>query len=260
MPSPKKQQRGQARHRNHVGVFGHEEHGKLHGTVLGVVSRNQFGFGFRQVKRKAIGLRIRRHQINEEADNLPMKNIPPRNETPEMSSLCIDDSAQAEAAGLDQNSNQRKSKRNFVTDHLRAGPQSAQQGIFIVRRPARKRHAVYTHRSNAQNQQQPDVYIGNLQRDIQAANRDRVAKRDHRNRSQGKDQCHHRRRQKQRLVDVRRREVFLEQELQPVGRRLQQSKRPDPRGSPPILDMAHHFAFQPDRVRDRGEQHDQDDH
>ena len=45
----------------------------------------------------------------------------------------LNDGAQAEAAGLDQNPNQRKSKRNFIADHLRAGPQSAQQRVFIVR-------------------------------------------------------------------------------------------------------------------------------
>src|SRR4029077_4769300 len=105
-------------------------------TVFRVVSRNQLSFSLRQIKWETIRLRIRGHQINEEADNLPMKNIPPRDEPPEMSSLRIDDSAQAETARLDQNPHQRKSQRDFVTDHLRAGPQSAQQRIFIVRRPA----------------------------------------------------------------------------------------------------------------------------
>ena len=96
-------------------------------------------------------------------------------------------------------------------------------------------------------------------RNAVAANRDRVAERNHRNRSQRKDHRDHRRRDKQRLVDVRRREVFFEQKLESVGRGLQQSKRADPRGSPAILHVAHDFALQPDRVGDRGEQHDQND-
>jgi hypothetical protein len=41
---------------------------------------------------------------------------------------------------------------------------------------------------------------------------------------------------------------------------LQQPKWPDPRGSPAILHVAHHLAFQPHRVCDRGKHHDQNDH
>ena len=89
VPSAEKQQRRHARHRDHVRVFRHEEHGKLHRAVLGVVPGDQFGFGFRQVKRDAVRLRIRRHQIAEEADELPGENIPARNESPEMSALRI---------------------------------------------------------------------------------------------------------------------------------------------------------------------------
>src|SRR5580698_4920102 len=61
MPSAEKQQRRQASHRNHVGVLSHKEHRKLHGAVFGVVSRDELGFGFRQVKRDSIGLCIRSH-------------------------------------------------------------------------------------------------------------------------------------------------------------------------------------------------------
>src|ERR1035441_3254852 len=38
-PSAQKKQRGHTTHVDHVGVFGHEKHGELHGTVLGVVDR-----------------------------------------------------------------------------------------------------------------------------------------------------------------------------------------------------------------------------
>ena len=106
MPSAKKQQRGQTGDGDHVGVFRHEEHGKLHGAVLGVVSRDQFSFRFRQIERNAVGFGIGSHQVYEEADNLSLKNIPARNHVKPASGLRVDDVLQAEASRHDQNANQ----------------------------------------------------------------------------------------------------------------------------------------------------------
>src|SRR5208282_1340099 len=100
---------------------------KLHGAVFGVVSRHQFGFSFWQVERNAVRLRIRRHQINKKSNELSVDDVPPRNESPEMSALRLDNRPQTETPGLDQHSHQRKSQRNFVADHLRAGAQPAEQ-------------------------------------------------------------------------------------------------------------------------------------
>ena len=52
----------QAGHGEHVGVFGHEEHGELHRAVFGVVAGHQFGLRFRQVEGNAVGLREGRHR------------------------------------------------------------------------------------------------------------------------------------------------------------------------------------------------------
>ena len=59
-----------ARHADgeHVHVFRHKEHGELHGAVFGVVAGDEFGFSFRHIKRNAVGLSVRRHQVNKEAD------------------------------------------------------------------------------------------------------------------------------------------------------------------------------------------------
>src|SRR5208282_4008756 len=124
------QQRSHASYGDHVGVFGHEVAGKLHGAILGVVSRDQFGFSFRQVKWNAIGFRIGGNQVNEEADELPVKNIPARNEAQESASLGIDNRAQAETARLNDDADEGKSQPNFITDHLRGGSEPAQQRIF----------------------------------------------------------------------------------------------------------------------------------
>ena len=64
----------------------------------------------------------------------------------------------------------------------------------------------------------------------------------------------------ERLVDVRRRQVFFEDELDAVGQRLQQAERAHARGSPAVLDVAHHFALQPDGVGHRREQHEDREH
>src|SRR5438094_975129 len=45
VPSAEKKQRSDAGGGEHVGIFGHEEHGELHGTVFGMVSGHQFGLG-----------------------------------------------------------------------------------------------------------------------------------------------------------------------------------------------------------------------
>ena len=47
---PKKQQRGDAADDDHVAVLGHEEHGELHGAVLGVITAGEFAFGLRQIE------------------------------------------------------------------------------------------------------------------------------------------------------------------------------------------------------------------
>ena len=59
----------------------------------------------------------------------------------------------------------------------------------------------------------------------------------------------HRRDGVEQFVDVRRRDVFLEQELDAVGQRLQQAKWADPRGPPAILHVADDLALQPHGVR-----------
>src|ERR1700682_2232019 len=261
MPAAQKEQRSHGRDGNHVGVFSHKKHGKLHGAVFSVIPRHQFGLRLRQIERDAVGFRIGRHQINKEGDELaPVKNVPARNNPPKRSALRIHDVSQAEAAGQYEHAHQRESQRNFVTDHLRARPQPAQQRILAVGRPTRERDAVHSKRGDAEDDQQPNVDIRDLQRNVQAADGDPVAHRNHRDRSQSAHDGDDRRRDIQRLVDVRRREVFLEQELDPISQRLQQTERAHSGGSPPVLHVADNFALQPDGVSHCRQQHEECQH
>ena len=65
----------------------------------------------------------------------------------------------------------------------------------------------------------------------------------------------------ERALDGERHHVFLEEELDAVGERLQQAEGADARGSPAVLHAAEDFALQQHRVgdgRQRDDQHDGD--
>src|SRR5436305_15003248 len=101
MPSTKKEQSGDAAYGDHVQVFSHEEHGKLHGAVFGVVSGHQLGFRFWQVKRYPVSFRISRHQVNKKGNEL-RKDVPLGYVPEPCSALRIYDGAQTETAGENQ--------------------------------------------------------------------------------------------------------------------------------------------------------------
>ena len=76
---------------------------------------------------------------------------------------------------------------------------------------------------------------------------------------QGGGQDHDRRQDEQKLVDVGRRVLFLEDELQTVGQRLQQSQRPDAVGPQPILHPSGDPALEQHQIgRRRHQRTDQD--
>ena len=60
VPAAEEQCGRQHRDREHVDVLGQEEQRKLHGAVLGMKTRHQFRFCFRQIKRHAVRFRDRR--------------------------------------------------------------------------------------------------------------------------------------------------------------------------------------------------------
>ena len=97
-------------------------------------------------------------------------------------------------------------------------------------------------------------------RSVQTADPDPVAERNHRDRGQGENHRDHRRRNVQRLIDVRRRQIFFEKKFDSVGQRLQQPERPHPRGSPAVLHVAHDLALQPNRIGHRRQQHEKCQH
>src|ERR1700722_14522311 len=127
MPSAKEQQAGQAGNRKHVHVFGHEEHGKFHRAVLGVIAGYKFGFGFRHIERNAVGFSVCCQQINKEADDLgkdePVRNVRVMPAENPVAALAEYDLTQAQAPGEQQNADKGEAKGKLVADHLGTGTQ-----------------------------------------------------------------------------------------------------------------------------------------
>src|ERR1017187_7037871 len=202
-----------AGNRYHVGVLGHKEHGELHRTVLGMVSGDQFGLRLRQIEWDTVGLRVGRHDVNKEGYKLSPEQIPFRNEAQPCSRLRVDDVSQAEAAGIDEHADQRQAESNFVAHHLGRGAQAAEHGILAVRGPSRQGYSIHADRGDAQNDQQPNVDIGDLQRRVNAAQPDPRTNRNDRDRGQRRGQGDDRSQHVQRLIGKRRCDVFLKDKL-----------------------------------------------
>ncbi len=66
--------------------------------------------------------------------------------------------------------------------------------------------------------------------------------------------------EEERLLDEDGGEVFLEEELDAVGERLQQAEGADARRAPAVLHAAEQLALEQHRVGDRGEGDDEHDH
>ena len=80
------------------------------------------------------------------------------------SALGVDQLAEAERVEHQQRRGDRHRHGQLVTDHLRGAAQSAEQRVFIVRRPAGQRDTVNAHSGKAENEQHADVEVGQLHR------------------------------------------------------------------------------------------------
>ena len=98
-----------------------------------------------------------------------MKNAtnwkPPKmfQESDAVGGLLLDDDAQVERLRAQHHADQREAQRQFVADQLRGGAQRAEQRVLVVRRPAGERDAVDADGGDAENDQQADVDIGDLE-------------------------------------------------------------------------------------------------
>jgi hypothetical protein len=85
-------------------------------------------------------------------------------------------------------------------------------------------------------------------KDVHAVQPRYRAKRHDGNRHQRTAQGDHRRNQEQRTLDGQWHQVFFQEELCAVDQRLQQAKRSNAAGSPPVLHVANYLALQQHRI------------
>ncbi len=172
--------------------------------------------------------------------------------------LLLDDDAQIERAGAENDADEREAERQFVADELRRGAERAEQGVFVVRRPAGEGDAVDAHGSDAENDEQADVDVGDLE-EIEAV-------RAHAGRAEGNDgdgderaaEREDGREQIERAIDGSGNQIFFEERFCAVDERLQQAEGADAAGAPAVLDAAHQLALEEHGVGDAHEHHHRD--
>ena len=91
-------------------------------------TRDKFCFSFGQVERHAVRFGKGRDQEHDERDEL-------RNNEPfeRRTRLCVDDAVQIKRSGDHHDTQDRRTHREFVRDHLCRRTQAAHQAVFAVR-------------------------------------------------------------------------------------------------------------------------------
>ena len=134
----------------------------------------------------------------------------------------------------------------------------AEQSELVVRGPAGERDAVDADGGDAEDDEQADVEVGDVE-DLDAFDGLHAAEGD----DGDGDQCAGERDDgsddEEGALGGEGHEVFLEEELDAVGERLQQAEGADARGTPAVLHAAEDLALQQHRVGDGHQGDDEHD-
>ncbi len=252
MEAAEEQRRADRADDNHVRVLAQEERRELHGRVFGVIPGDQFRFGFRQVKRRAVRLRQHGDHVNQRRDQAQreeLEDVPGGKRDAVMGqcradlvkALLLDDLLQAQAAGQQHDRDNRQAHAQFIGNHLRRRPQAAEQRILVVGRPARQHDAIDRQRTPGQHIQNADI-------DVRRDRPPGVARppgNDGGGHQRG-NQKHDRREDEQDLVHIGRVHVLFEQQLQAVRDGLE-AGRTARRGSAPAAAASSRAGAAPTR-------------
>jgi hypothetical protein len=121
-------------------------------------------------------------------------------------------------AGHQDGRNHGQSHRDLVRHHLRARTQRPNQWVVRVRRPSRHHHSQHAQRRNSQHEQDSDVHVADRLRGSEW--NDGVNRKRGQQPNEWSDP-------EDEFVSLCRDDVFLQQQLERIGKRLQQSVRPD---------------------------------
>ncbi len=227
-PTAEEDCRGDRAHHDHVDILGQEVERPAEAAVFGHVAGHQLRFGLGQIKGRTIGLGDGRHQVDEEPDRRQ------EHEPHARPRLDLDNAVHGKRARQEQTADQRHPRGGFIADQLRRAAQRAQQRVMAIRGPATKNNSENPHRADAQNKKQTDVEVGNLELGTNRHCRQRQQGRGHRNQRRGPEKH---------LVRVLRDDVFLYQQLDSIGDRLQKAVRPYAHGAQARLHIRHHLAL-----------------
>ena len=248
------QQRGDAGDGDHVGVFGHEEHGELHGAVFGVVAGDELGLGFGEVEGRAVGFGIGGHQVDEEGDDLEAaEDVPGAQPWADWSRRCRGGGA----TGAHDDADQREAEGELVADDLGGGAERAEERVLVVRAPAGERDAVDADGGDAEDDEQADVEVGDLEEVDAAVQWSCAPKGTTAMETSAQPSAMMGASDEERALDGEGHHVFLEEELDAVGERLEEAEGADARGSPAVLHAAEDLALEQHGVGDGRERDDE---
>ena len=162
--------------------------------------------------------------------------------------LRFDDLHHAQRARRHDEAHQRHRHGDFVADELRRRPQAREQRELAVRRPSAEDDAVHADRRDRDDVEQPDVDVGDVQRDIATEKMNGRAERDHGKRNERGHHHDNRCSREHPLVGARRRDVFLEDQLDRVGNRLKAPVRANAHRSETHLHPRDDLALEEDHV------------
>ena len=135
MPAAEEQDHRQRRDQGHAQVLADEEHAELHARVLGVVAGDQLGLGLGQVE----GHPLRLREPGDRRRSTGRGTAGRRTSSPAAPRRC--------RAGWNDPASmttpiRRQPHEDLVAEHLRRGPQAAEQRVLVVRGPAAEHRRV----------------------------------------------------------------------------------------------------------------------
>ena len=213
---------------------------------------HQLRLRFRQIEGRAIGLGDAAQEVDHEREEQGGIHDEPR------VLLLLHDARQAERSGHHDHGHERDPLRQLVGDHLRRGAQPPEQRVLGIAGPSAEHDSVHPHRRRAQDPEDRDVHVGDLERDVVPRDVDGVPEGHH---GQGQERGDHGERgrdDEDDAVGAGRDDVLLEEELDPVGDRLEEPEGTHPLRADPILHVADHLSLHPDDERN-AEQHESED-
>ena len=142
------------------------------------------------------------------------------------SSLLLHDDTEIETTGNHQHHQNANTHGDFIRQHLRRCPHGAEDGVFGIGPPARHDDAIHFERGDGKYVQQPGIDVGQYQF---------RPKRHHGPGGHGRHDGHDGAEVIQELVGAVGADDFLEQQLDHIGNRLQQTQRPHAVGPQPNL-------------------------